>query len=159
MDDPFQIWVDRLKQGQSQAINESLSPDFLDLEEDELQAKAPVVVKGKAYLTEAELILNIDASTRVKMPCSVCNKMTDIDLVIENFYHAHPLEEIPSGVYDFRTPLREALVIELPKYIECNEGKCPSRTELTPYLKGKNKAEEDVHFPFSNLGDSNGSTS
>ncbi len=151
MGNPFQIWIDRLKSGQSQTINESLPPDFLDLErEEELRTETPVLVKGKAYLTDSELILHLDASTKVMMPCAVCNKMTQIELAIENFYHTHPLEEIPSGTYDFRTPLREALIIELPKYVECNKGKCPSRKEIDPYLKGKSK-DDNIHFPFSNL--------
>lgn len=151
MDNSFQIWIDRLKCGQTQLINESLPPDFLDLaKEDDLRTEAPVLVKGKAYLTESELILNIDASTRIRMPCSVCNQMTETELALDNFYHTQPLEEIRSGIYDFRTPLREALILEFPKYVECNKGKCPSRTEINPYLKGKTK-DDDIHFPFSNL--------
>ena len=151
MDNSFQIWIDRLKSGQSQQINESYPPDFLDLaDEEDLRTEVLVLVKGRAYLTESELILNVDASTKIMMPCAVCNQMTEIELTIENFYHTHPLEEIRSGIYDFRTPLREALILELPKYVECNKGKCPSRTEINPYLKGKSK-DDDIHFPFSNL--------
>lgn len=150
MSNPFHILIDRLKNGSSQAIDETLNPEFLEIEEEDLRAESEVKVKGKAYLTESELILNLNAATKVMMPCSICNQMTHVDLAIENFYHAHPLDEIPSGVYSFKAPLREALLIELPKYAECNQGKCPKREDMTPYLKEK-KQNKDTHFPFSDL--------
>jgi uncharacterized metal-binding protein YceD (DUF177 family) len=151
MDNPFQIWIDRLKTGQSQLINESFKPDFLDIREEELQLNSPVIVLGEAYVTESELILRLKASTKAHMPCAVCNQMIPVELSIKDFYHAQPLSEIPSGIYDYQTALREALLIELPGYVECNQGKCPDRKVIAPYLRSEKKVEENTHFPFSNL--------
>jgi uncharacterized metal-binding protein YceD (DUF177 family) len=151
MNSPFQIWIDRLKSGQSQLINESFTPDFLDIREDELQLNSPVVAVGEAYLTENELILRLKASTRALMPCAVCNQMIQFELSVKDFYHAQPLSEVPSGIYDYQAPLREALLIELPRYVECNQGKCPDRKVIAPYLRSEKKVEENTHFPFSNL--------
>lgn len=151
MSNTFQIWIDRLKSGQSQLINESFTPDFLDVREEELQLNSRVNVAGEAYVTESELILRLKASTEALIPCAICNKMTPITLSVKEFYHAQPLEEIPSGIYDYGEPLREALLIELPKYVECNRGKCPDRVVIAPYLRSEKKVEENTHFPFSNL--------
>lgn len=151
MSSPFQIWIDRLKNGQTQTIHESFSPDFLDIQEEELKADSPVVVTGEAYLTESELILHLNASTIVKMPCAICNDMIDVDLRIKDCYHAVPINEIPSGIFDYKDLLRESLLIELPKYVECNQGKCPERKTIAPYMREKQKEEPNIHFPFSKL--------
>ena len=151
MSNPFQIWIDRLKNGQKQLIKESITPGFLDINEEELVFDCPVKVNGQAYLTESELILQLSASTIAKMPCAICNQMMEFHLSITNFYHAEPISDIPSGIYSFEEPLREALLIELPKYVECSNGKCPGRDKLTPFLRSETKKQENTHFPFSNL--------
>ena len=151
MDDSFKIWIDRLKNGQTQKIAESLAPSFLDVQEEELQFRAPVQVKGEAYLTESELILHLNASTSAKMPCAICNKMIDIPLKIGNFYHAEPMSEIRDAIFDFRKALREALLIELPQYVECRGGNCPDRCTLKPYMREENRKDKTTYFPFSGL--------
>ena len=151
MKELFQIWVDRLKAGQTQKINESFDPSFLDIQEEELQTRSPVIVVGEAYLSENELILRLKASTQVMMPCAICNQMIPVQLSVIDFYHTEPLDQIPSAIFDYQAPLREALLIELPKYVECNKGKCPDRKTLNSYMRSGEKAEENTHFPFSNL--------
>lgn len=151
MNSSFQIWIDRLKSGQNQLINESFAPDFLDVREEELQLNSPVIVTGVAYLTESELILRLNASTKVMMPCAICNRMIELDLSIKDCYHAQPIEKINSGIYDYRDLLRESLLIELPQYVECNQGKCPDRKIIAPYMREKQKEEPNTHFPFSTL--------
>ncbi len=156
MSSPFLIWIDRLKNGQTQTIHESFSPVFLDIQEEELKMDFPVLVVGEAYLTESELILHLSASTKLKMPCAICNEMIEIDLSVKECYNAVPINEIPSGIYDYKDFLRESLLIELPQYVECNQGNCPERLIIAPFMHEKQK--ETSNFPFSNLGDSNGST-
>lgn len=151
MDDSFKIWIDRLKNGQTQRIAETLDPSFFEIKEEELQFHAPVQVKGEAYITEDELILHLNASTLARMPCAICNKMIDAPLKIENFYHAEPISNIRDAIFDFREALREALLIELPKYIECQGGKCPERSTLLPYMRGENRKDKTTYFPFSGL--------
>lgn len=156
MNSPFQIWIDRLKNGQTQTITESFPSDFLDIQEEELKMHSPVHVVGEAYLTESELILHFNASTKLKMPCAICNEMIEVDLSIKDCYHAVPVNEIPSGIYDYKEDLRESLLIEVPQYVECNQGNCPERKIIAPYMHKKQK--ETSNFPFSNLGDTNGSS-
>jgi uncharacterized metal-binding protein YceD (DUF177 family) len=154
MTDEFKIYIERLKGGpkksEVQKIEGAFSSQFLDLEEPELQFLAPVKVKGEAYLTEDHLVIHLSASTCATMPCAICNEMAEAPLKVDHFYHTEPLVEIPSGIYDFRIPLREALLIELPRTIECNRGQCPSRENLAPFMR-KEKSGEEINFPFSNL--------
>lgn len=148
----FKIWIDRLKEGQTQKIDSLFDPDFLDVEEKELQFPFPIKVSGEAYLADIHLVLHLNALTKAVMPCAICNEMIEIELKVVDFYHTEPIAEIRDAVFDFSSILREALLSELPKYIECKKGNCPQRETLTPYLKKKGKSDPDVHFPFADLG-------
>jgi uncharacterized metal-binding protein YceD (DUF177 family) len=145
----FQILVDRLKGGQTLKISESFDPAFLEIAEEELRFDAPVVVKGEAYLTEDELILHLKAATEAEMPCAICNKMIRRKLSIGDFYHAQPLKEIPGAIFDYKETLREALLIEVPQYVECG-GKCPERSSIAPYMRAEQRVEK-TYFPFKDL--------
>ncbi len=153
MTEDFKIYIDRLKGGHVQKIEESFNPSFLEVDEDELQFDLPVTVRGEAYLTDDHLVIHLAAATAAEMPCSVCNKMIKTPLTVGNFYHTEPLSEIRDAIYDFREALREALLIELPRTVECNaqtgQGTCPSRETLTPYLRGK--ARSETYFPFADI--------
>src|SRR3989338_2988581 len=140
MNDSFQVWIDRLKGGQTQKINENFDPTFLGIQEEELRFERPVAVKGEAYLSDEELILHLNASTLALMPCAICNRMIETKVMVENFYHAEPIANIPSGLFDFTEALREALLIELPKYIECGT-KCPERPSIAPYIRSEKRQE------------------
>lgn len=143
----FKILIDRLKGGHTHKIEEMVEPAFLGPDEPELRFKTKVFVKGEAYLTDAHLIIHLKAATQVNMPCAVCNQMIDIDLKVDNFYHTEPIEEIPSAVFDFSEALREALLIELPRTVECSGGKCPERATITPYMRSQDR----TNFPFADM--------
>ncbi len=151
MNEPFKILIDRLKKGETQKIEEVLEPAFLALDEKELQFPEKVIVKGDAYLTDDHLIIKLKANTAALLPCAVCNEMIRIELDVDNFYHAQPLEEIPSAIFDFSEVLREDLLIALPQYVECNQGKCPERNLLAPYLKPQAREEKTTYFPFADM--------
>lgn len=155
--EPLKIWIDRLTDGKTQKIRATLAPSFLDVEEKELIFPSPVAVQGEAYLADAHLVVRLKASTQATMPCTICNEMINIDLKIENFYHTEALEEVRSGVFDCSDALREALLLELPQYVECCQGSCPERSRMAPYLRNANKQASELnkpeqsHFPFSDL--------
>lgn len=147
----FQIEIDRLKGGKVIKIEESFDPSFLKIDEQELQFPHPVTVSGEAYLTDADLILSLKAKTKALLPCAICNKMIEKELKVDQITHAEPISEIPSHIFDFSELLREDLLIELPKYIECNQGKCPERTTVAPYLRSKERKDKTTYFPFADL--------
>ncbi len=151
MSDSLNILIDRLKGGHSQKIEEGLDPAILGPEEPELRFKGKVNVKGEAYLTDAHLIIHLKADTQIAMPCAVCNQMIDFEIKVDNFYHTEPIEEIPSAVFNYGEALREALLIELPRTVECNGGKCPERALIEPFMRSEARTEKTTHFPFADM--------
>lgn len=144
----FKILIDRLKGGQTQKIKENLAPAFLGPDEPELCFCGQVEIQGEAYLTDAHLIIHLKAKVKALMPCAVCNEMIEIDLNADNVYHTEPIEEIRGAIFDYSEALREALLIELPKIVECNGGKCPERALMAPFMRS---VKDRTHFPFAKL--------
>jgi hypothetical protein len=148
----FKIYLDRLKGGKSQEIQGSFSPEFLEVDEDELKFERPINVKGEAYLTEDHLVIHLKASSAAKMPCAIFNEMIETPLVVNNFYHTEVLTDIKDAIFDLSGPLREALLIELPRTIECKGGNCPSRKLIAPFIRSEKRVDGDAtYFPFADL--------
>lgn len=153
MSEALKIFIDRLKGGHTQKIEEAIAPAFLGPDEPELRFAERVQVQGEAYLTDSHLIVHLKARTRVLMPCAVCNQMIGVELKVDNFYHTQPVEEVPRAVFDCSEQIREALLIELPRTVECAGGKCPERTAITPYLRSEARVDKTIHFPFADMDD------
>lgn len=148
----FNIFVDQLKNGHVEKIEEKFSPDFLDINEKELFFKDPVFVRGKAYIAEANLVLHLEVITSAYMPCSICNEEVKVLIKLPYFYHSEPLENIKSGVFSMVETLRETILIETPSFAECNEGNCVVRKEQEKFYKKSSFSEGDDHYhPFENL--------
>lgn len=151
--DAFNIYVEQLRKGGREVIKELLTTDFLDVSEEEISFVDQVSVEGEAYLAGETLFLNLALKAHALMPCSICNEAVPVTICIDNFYHAEPLEEIKSGVFSFKEIIREAILLELPAFVECAGG-CPKRKEIAKYLKQtqeqKENREERYH-PFADL--------
>ncbi|EKE08447.1 MAG: hypothetical protein ACD_17C00162G0002 [uncultured bacterium] len=142
------ILIDRLKNGAVEKIAQELDSSLLGPDEEDLKFSFPVNVLGEAYLTDDHLIIHLKVETKIFMPCAICNQMVSADLKVDHLYQAIPIEEIPSAVFDYKQLLREALLLELPKTVECNQGKCPERELVEPYLR---KDWDKVNFPFADM--------
>ena len=59
IDDTCRIYVEQLRDGHSEKLNETLAPDFLEVHEADLSFVDPVIVSGEAYLADNELILQV----------------------------------------------------------------------------------------------------
>ena len=154
-DDLFRIYVEQLRDGNIEEIDEIFSPDFLEISERELSFSKPVTVCGQVYLADDVLILHFDIQTIATIPCAVCNSPADVSIAIKGFYHAVPLEEIKGAVYDFREILRETILLEVPILAECHQGKCPQRKSLEKYFKKEgapgSKEDDEGYRPFADL--------
>ncbi len=152
--DQFKIYIDRLDEGKEEKI--IISPDlsFLDLAADELTFEEPIQVSGKAYISNTHLIIQLRICLVAKLPCSICNEQTRVDIDVKNFYLTEEIAKISGSVYDYREKLREAIILEVPQFVEC-DGNCPQREELRQYLGKKTEDsqqnESDAQFPFSTL--------
>lgn len=152
-DDRFKIYVDQLKSGHVEEIDEQFSPDFLEIREQMLSFHQPVKVKGKAYVAEGELVLDLDMETEATIPCSICNQPVQVKVQLHHFYHAVPLSEVPSAVFSLVEPIREAILLETPKFAECG-GACPERKNLEKFLKKESPLNgvDHLHYrPFEGL--------
>ncbi len=155
MDDCFKIYIEQLRDGQSEKICETFSAELLDVDEVELTFDTEVKVEGEAYLTEEMLLLHLTIHTSFLMPCAICNANVRRKIEIKGLYHPQPLAEIKSSVFNFKSLLRELILLEVPQFAEC-EGKCPKREEIAHYFKvkqemGTAELEDDGYQPFANL--------
>lgn len=150
--DSLKIYIDRLKEDEEERIEEVVSPEFMDVAEKELLFQNPVSIKGKAYLTKEHLVIHASIETEALMPCSICNEMNPCKIAVLKEYFTIPLAEIKGLVFDYGNKVREALLLEIPHFFECREGKCPQREGLKNFLKEEKDEGEDLkHYPFSQL--------
>lgn len=151
MEDEFKIYVDRLKHGEVETIDERLDPSFLEQNDNELKFKHKVDFKGEAYIVEKELVLHLNIETIAEVPCSICNEPVEAPLELKGIYHIVPLAEIKSGIFNLKEFLRETIILEAPRFLECR-GSCPKRKDFEGYLKKEEQAESDDGYrPFSQL--------
>ncbi len=150
MESPLKIFTEQLRDGKREQIEHVLPPDFLGLNEPDLIFHSPIYLKGEVYATDDDLILQLSAHTEVKMPCSICNEMAFVTLKTEELYHTILLDELKSTTFDFTDILREEIVILIPLYVECQQGKCPERKIISKFMKSKAVLPQN-HFPFADL--------
>ena len=141
MDDTFKIYILRLRDGQSEQIQESLPPDFLVLKEPDVAFNRPVEIRGEANLVDEMFVLTLDVETEATLPCSICNQDVQVKISIKDFCFTEPVNSIKSGIFNYQEILREALLLELPHTAECRGGDCPERETLAKYFSHKQNQE------------------
>ena len=150
----LQIFIDRLRDGHTETIDERLPSGLLEIREPDLVFDREVEVQGEAYLAQDELILRLNVQSECQIPCLVCNEAVSVPIKIENAYHAEPLQEVKGAVLDLKEILREMILLEIPPYVECCPGNCPKRPQIAPFMKPVEEAakeEEEGNRPFSRL--------
>lgn len=146
------LFIDRLQSGKTEKIKEILSSEFLDIHEAELTFSDKVFIDGEAYLANEHLIIQLEVKLTATLPCSICNHPTELPLELHRFYHTEEIGQIKSHIYNYSSALREAILLEVPSFVECGDN-CPNRDELKKYIhqdKSK-KLDESVQFPFAEL--------
>lgn len=155
MKERYKIFVEQLRDGQIEKLEETFPPALLDVNEKDLSFSEPIKVSGEAYLADADLVLHLNAHTMATIPCRVCNESVKVPIGFEGFYHAVPLDDVKTGVYEYKDILRETLLLEVPALAECNQGKCPQRKTMDKYFKKEHPGNadeiEEGYQPFANL--------
>lgn len=146
IDDRFRIYIDRLKDQQTEILDLLLPPDFLEVSEPDLRFNRPIKVQGKAYLALQELVVDLNIEATAEIPCAICNDPTELRIELDHLLLIEPLSEIQAGVFDLRSALREAILLEVPLATECRGG-CPKRTEIEKFLK-KDSVDEPKNGDF-----------
>jgi uncharacterized metal-binding protein YceD (DUF177 family) len=150
MESPLKIFTEQLRNGKREVIEHTLPSEFLDIHESDLSFQGPIDLKGEAYATDEHLILHLSAHAEVQMPCSICNQMTQVSLKAEDIYHTIPFDDLKSTIFDFTDLLREEIVLLIPQFVECQQGQCPDRTDVSKFMKSKAVSPQN-HFPFADL--------
>jgi uncharacterized metal-binding protein YceD (DUF177 family) len=130
----FKIYIRRLAEGKSEHVKEIISPQFLDLQEEELQFPSPVKFELVAEVADQALLLSFKIETEALLPCAICNEPTQVLIAIPSFLHTEELSSIKGDIFNFRECLREAILLELPQIAECHQGNCPERENLKHYF-------------------------
>lgn len=155
MEDIFKIYVEQLRDGHIEKIAGDIPSKRLELDDAELRFVDPIHLDGEAYLANDALVLNFNVNGQAEIPCTICNQPVSIEVQVDNFYHVEPLDEIKSGVYNFREILREDILLNTPQFAEC-DGDCPHREEVKKYLRPATedpaeKEEQEGYHPFADL--------
>jgi uncharacterized metal-binding protein YceD (DUF177 family) len=150
MKDKFKIYIDRLREGTEENFSFSTPSTFMEIEEKELRFLGDIEITGTAYTTDDYLIINLQAKTRAESPCSICNGPVTLEISLDNFYHAEPLEDIRGAIFDYSAILRESLLLEIPAFIECGDP-CPERSSIERFLCKENPEKVKEYFPFESL--------
>lgn len=143
----IQIFIDRLVNEGEFTQNGSLPQDILDLK-GEIKS-SNITYALKAYITDGHLLLNFDASCDITLPCKICNEDTKIAISLVKQTHLESLEEIKKGVYDASMCIRNAILLLIPDFAECN-GNCPEREFVNKFLKKKD-SQTETYQPFQGL--------
>ncbi len=154
--DKFKIYVDRLKNAHTEKVHHILPPAFLEVNETDLQFPEDVHVEAEAYLADEHLVIHLSAKTAASLPCLICNDPVSIPINVKNHYHSEPLEEIPGGVFDLAKEIREAILLHIPQFAECNHNNCPKRNAIKSFLKSPSPQKKEdtsatTYFPFAGL--------
>lgn len=154
MSEALRIYIDRLRTQGTEKIEESVSPDFIGVQEKDLRFEDPIQISGEAYLAQDELVIQLTVSTTATMPCAICNQSVPVPITAK-VMHVEPATGFKRGTFDLGETLREAILLEIPLVAECNAGQCPSRKDMERYLKkqkGSGLDAGDGYQPFADLG-------
>jgi len=134
MQEVFKIYIDRLSEGEVETIDEEVDPSFLEVTDGNLFFSEKVNFNGTAYLADSHVLLAINISTTYKTYCRICNELIILPFTLDDLYITEEIANIPSKIFDLKGPLRDAILLEIPLYNEC-EGGCSMRKDLNKYFK------------------------
>ena len=142
------IYIDRLRGGRQEIIDLKHSSAFIAASD--LTFGDFLLIQGKAYLANHHLIIQLKLQVDVFLKCIICNEKVCKKIKIDHFYHAEELTLKTKQIYNYKGPLRDAILLEVPLFVECH-GNCPKRKELQQYIQSKEKSDSAIHFPFVDL--------
>jgi uncharacterized metal-binding protein YceD (DUF177 family) len=139
------LYTEQFEEGKKEKIDQTLSPEFLKISEEELNFKSPVHLQGEASVITDHLILKFSVTTEAEMLCSVCNRPVRFSIAAKEISHSLPLAEMESSIFDYTDLVRDEILLQIPQFVECNGGKCPERPQIEKFLK------KPGNFPFADL--------
>jgi len=148
MEQDLNIYIDRLRDGHTETFAHKVSSDSIGLDDDELSFPNAISIEAEANIAGKELVLHVSISTDVALLCTICAKPLERKLELDGLYHVVPLEEVKQAVYNYGHWIRETILLEAPRYAEC-EGNCPERRLFEKYFS--DNTPSSGQSPFSSL--------
>lgn len=133
MEDKFNIYIDRLGKAEETFAFEC-GPNFLEVNDNLINFDQNAKIEGRAYLADEHVIISVKVHSNALIPCKICNKEINLPIALKDVFITEELSNISNKVFNFQEPLRDAILLEIPLYEEC-EGSCPNRSELKKFLK------------------------
>ncbi len=149
MKEKLKIYIERLRDGKTETISETLAPSFMEVSEQEVHFEKPILLSGEAYVTDEWLILTLTIQTEATLHCALCNDAFGYDIAIEHMMHEEPLENIRDGTFDLLPLVRESILLEIPFYPQCGATECLKRGEFERFLK--KEGDKTAQMPFKDL--------
>jgi uncharacterized metal-binding protein YceD (DUF177 family) len=146
-DAPLKIFIDRLREQGRQEVTCSLPGEWMGVHEASLLFQDPVQLEGEAYLADDYVVLHCNAATIAQIPCSICNEWVAQSIEVLALTQAEPIADAVKGAIDFGPTVRDALLLEVPHFLECHGGHCPQRQQLQLLLK----TQSHTNNPFKDL--------
>jgi hypothetical protein len=141
----LKIYIDRLLGEKTESVREKADASLMDIHEKDLSFPSPIDIEGTAYLAGDHLVLHLKVATEAIQPCSICNSLVKFPITLDDFYHTVPLDDCKESTYNYTEELREAILLEVPQFVQCHDG-CPELSAIKPYL-----CKEKAYYPFGEL--------
>ncbi|MDB6080952.1 MAG: hypothetical protein JWO53_224 [Chlamydiia bacterium] len=140
---PLTLYTDRLKSGGDiEEIDETIDPSCLGVQaSDDVTITAPITIYGQAYVVDEYLVLDLNITTEIKIPCAFCNDEFVLPIKLKHAVHEESLDEIKHGAFDAAAVVREMIYLEVPLYPQCGGSSCLRRSEVEKYLKKEEVSE------------------
>lgn len=151
MEDDLIIYFDRLQNGHHEQFTGEHSSSFLEVNEPELVFAPTLTITYTAYLANHELLLHLSVSTTAWIPCSICNEQVAVPLSLGPTYTTIPLSSFSGATLDLREEIREFILLQTPRFAECQNGCCPQRKVLNKYFAKDDQSDPSLYHPFSDL--------
>jgi uncharacterized metal-binding protein YceD (DUF177 family) len=144
------FFYEQLKEGESSCFEHEIDSSFLDLENDkELRPISSVFVKGKIWKMADWLFVEAYVKASFETTCSYCSDLFHLPIELQPWKHEVCIDDIKEAFLDLREPLREAILLEIPYFAQCDGTTCKNINEVKKYLmKGE---KEQFQQPFKDL--------
>lgn len=146
--DNLKLYIYRLKlPGDKEIIQYSLPADQIREPGEETLFASPISVDGSLERIDHDvwgLFLNVTTDLGVR--CCVCNEVFSHHVAIKNMSHFIHYEENKSGVFDCKELIRQELLLECDRFLECQNDGCPKRGGMSDFLRKKSSIQGNNPF-------------
>lgn len=80
------------------------------------------------------------------MRCCICDEKFLHQVVVKDIHHFIHCEDSKTGIFDCKQLIRQELLLECDRFLECQSSGCPQRERLSNFLNKKDTFRGDNPF-------------